>query len=345
MARTGLYLSEVKKARDALIAQGRHPSVDAVRVALGNTGSKTTIHKYLRELEEEAGGAGKMGSVSEALQDLVSRLAARLHQEANARIEAVEARALEASRGNAEALATLQKEMEAVTAQRDSVEAAKQLGLAEHSQTRAALQSEAIARHTAEEQVAGLKLRLLENDAHRQSLEEKHTHAREALEHYRQSVKEQRDQDQRRHEQQIQQLQAEMRQLQQGLVVKQEDITRLNQEGARLAANIAHAQKSLYDQELLGRQRAQQIEVLQDAAQKSKVMAVQLATLEAQVSALNTQLKAAAKEAQASLTRAHGLEVSLATAQATLASQREIISALRNHLVVQEDTEQGSDGQ
>lgn len=345
MARTGLYLSEVKKARDALIAQGRHPSVDAVRVALGNTGSKTTIHKYLKELEEDDGGTGKKGAVSEALQDLVSRLAARLHEEANARIEAVEARALEGSRVNAETLATLQKEMEAVTAQRDGIAVAAQLELAEHGETRAALQFEAIARHTAEEQVAGLKLRLVENDAHRQSLEEKHTHAREALEHYRQSVKEQRDQDQRRHEQQVQQLQAELRQLQQGLVVKQEDITRLNQEGARLVADIAHTQKSLYDQELLGRQRAQQIEVLQESAQKSKVMAVQLAALEAQVSALGTQQKAAAKDAQASLTRAHGLEVSLATAQATLTSQNEIISALRDHLAEQENPERGSDGQ
>ncbi|MFX6330932.1 DNA-binding protein, partial [Acinetobacter baumannii] len=56
MARTGLYKSEVKKARDSLLALGRHPSVDAVRVELGNTGSKTTIHKYLKELEEDEGG-------------------------------------------------------------------------------------------------------------------------------------------------------------------------------------------------------------------------------------------------------------------------------------------------
>ena len=58
MARSGLYKSEVKKARDALIAQHKHPSVDTVRIALGNTGSKTTIHKYLKELEAEDGGAG-----------------------------------------------------------------------------------------------------------------------------------------------------------------------------------------------------------------------------------------------------------------------------------------------
>ena len=50
MARGGVYKSDVQKARDSLRAQGKHPSVDAVRVALGNTGSKTTIHRYLKEL-------------------------------------------------------------------------------------------------------------------------------------------------------------------------------------------------------------------------------------------------------------------------------------------------------
>ncbi|WP_425612332.1 DNA-binding protein [Xanthomonas translucens] len=35
---------------DIGVQQGKHPSVDAVRVALGNTGSKTTIHRYLKEL-------------------------------------------------------------------------------------------------------------------------------------------------------------------------------------------------------------------------------------------------------------------------------------------------------
>ena len=35
MARAGLYKGDVQKARDALLAQGKKPSVDAVRVALG----------------------------------------------------------------------------------------------------------------------------------------------------------------------------------------------------------------------------------------------------------------------------------------------------------------------
>jgi len=89
MARGGLYKTEVQKARNSLLAQGKHPSVDALRVALGNTGSKTTIHRYLKELEAEDGPrVGATVAISDALQDLVGRLAERLHEEAEVRITA-----------------------------------------------------------------------------------------------------------------------------------------------------------------------------------------------------------------------------------------------------------------
>lgn len=108
--------------------------------------------------------------------------------------------------------------------------------------------------------MADLQERLAENEAHRRSLEEKHAHARDSLEHYRQSVKEQRDQDQRRHEQQTQQLQAELRQ--QAVVLKQEEATRLNQEGAKLVAELSHAKQALYEQQALGRRQDQKIDQL-----------------------------------------------------------------------------------
>lgn len=333
MARTGLYQSEVKKARDALVAQGKHPSVDAVRVALGNTGSKTTIHKYLKELEEQDGGVkGSKAFISEALQDLVERLATRLREEGNARVDAIEAQSLEKGRLDTAALAALRKDVEALAGQRDQFEAIAQQARVSHEQTRAALHVETIGRSTAEQQVVDLRERLLENDAHRLSLEEKHNHAREALEHYRQSVKEQRDQDQRRHEQQVQQLQAEMRQLQQSLLVKQDDITRLNQEGARLVADLSHAKTALYEQETQGRQQAHQLTALQEVAQQAKVTAAQLAGVEAQAQALQQQVAAATENAQAAAARVRELELALATAQATLASQQEIAVELRAHL-------------
>ena len=88
MARAGLSRIDIKRARDSLLAQGQHPSIDAIRIALGNTGSKTTIHRYLKELEEEEGVALKRaGTTSDAILDLVGRLAARLHEEAQAVVD------------------------------------------------------------------------------------------------------------------------------------------------------------------------------------------------------------------------------------------------------------------
>ncbi|WP_019605994.1 hypothetical protein [Teredinibacter turnerae] len=90
-----------------------------------------------------------------------------------------------------------------------------------------------------------LQALLVEKQAQIESLEEKHHHNRESIEHYRQSVKEQREQDQRKHEHQVQQFQAEIRTLNQTISVKQSDITQLNKDNGRLAAELGATQKTV----------------------------------------------------------------------------------------------------
>lgn len=326
MARAGLYQSEVKKARDALIAEGRHPSVDAVRVALGNTGSKTTIHKYLKELDaDDGGGAGRKSSIGEALQDLVERLAARLHEEADARVSAIETQHLAQERAQAAQLEAIQGELAKTRGQLQQMAASAEAERILHGRTSASLQEEAMARQLAEQQAADLKDRLRENESHVRSLEEKHAHAREALEHYRQSIKDQRDQDQRRHEQQLQQLQAEIRLLQQDQVVKRDEITRLNREGAKLVADLSHAKQALYDQQAAGRGQAKQIEQLQ-------VLETQFAGQSAQLQAAAERWAAAEKSNAEFAGQLRSSEVALAKAQATLAAQQDITAELRAFL-------------
>ncbi len=63
-----------------------------------------------------------------------------------------------------------------------------------------------------------------------------------------------------------------MRQLQQSLIVKQDDI-RLNQDGARLVADLSHAHKALYDQQSSHRQLEQKIEALRTVEQHGKTSA------------------------------------------------------------------------
>ncbi|WP_374497363.1 DNA-binding protein [Vogesella indigofera] len=286
MARSGIYKSEVLRARDNLLAQGRNPSIDAIRAELGNTGSKTTIHRYLKELEEEEGaGGGAKIAVSEAIQELVGRLAARLHEEADERIAAM---AVEV----ATQLAQCREQLAQITADAQSkqqqLQQASQALAAEqqaHAATRQALQAAQLRDGQQQQQIIGLQERLAENQAHRASLEEKHQHAREALEHYRQSVKEQRDQEQRRHEQQVQQLQAELRTLGQTLIVKQDELTRLYQDGARTGAELLAASRALRQQEQEQARQAQTMAGLQArVVEQERLLAVLNERLEQAIS-------------------------------------------------------------
>lgn len=301
MARAGLNKHLVQQARDALRARGQHPSLDAVRIELGNTGSKTTIHRYLKELEEEEGTRlDDAGLLSDTLKELVGRLAARLHDEAHAIVE-------QASTQHQAQIQQLQatfreQQLQLERAREDHAATLAMLNaeLAGHKTTVAALEQERLSGQRLEEQVRGLEARLQEGEIHRQSLEEKHRHAREALEHYRQSVKEQREQDQRRHETQLQQVQAELRQLQQTLVVKQSEATQLNRDNERLATELRDVQRQAHQQERLAAQlelalkttqgSLLQIEGLVEASQQ------EIATLRATEAALRSELHAVASE-------------------------------------------------
>lgn len=246
MARSGLYKSDVQRARDALLAQGKHPSLDAVRIALGNTGSKSTIHRYLRELDEEEGPRSRTQvATSEALQDLVNRLAARLHEEAEARIEEAQQRFNAQLQERDQAIAQLRQEADGLSTQLQRTETALQAEREAHGK----LGQQLAARNTQvaqlEERIAGLMARVAEHETHAQSLEDKHAHAREALEHYRTSVREQRDQDQRRHEQQLQELQLALRQANEVVTSKNHELLQLNRENGQWLERHSRLERDL----------------------------------------------------------------------------------------------------
>jgi chromosome segregation ATPase len=255
MARAGLSRMDIKRARDALLAQGQHPSIDAIRIALGNTGSKSTIHRYLKELEEEDGASlTRAGSLSDAIQDLVARLAARLHEEAQVAVDQQTATAA-AQRLQVQAeVAKLAGEVAALRTQLAEAGAAVVREQAAHADTQAALQQRALDVERLTQQTHDLTERLTEHDGFRRSLEEKLQHAHEALEHYRTASRERREQEARRHEQQVQQLQAELRQANQTLIVKQNEITQLNKDNARLVAEAGAATRRQREEHAHGEQ-------------------------------------------------------------------------------------------
>jgi len=246
MARAGLYKTEIQKARDSLIAQGKHPSVDAVRVALGNTGSKSTIHRYLKELEAESGAASTSETViSDALRTLVAQLSKRLIEEADTRIVEVQARCDVSVQKAAEAVANQEREGRTLSDRLQRTEAALQEATRLHQDALGQLQERTTLVRTLEERVAGLEARLAEQATHVQSLEQKHQQAREALEHFRQAAKEQRDTESRRHEHQVQQLQVELRQANELVTTKNHEVMQLNRDNARLTELHGQSENAL----------------------------------------------------------------------------------------------------
>ncbi|MEX0166079.1 DNA-binding protein [Pseudomonas brassicacearum] len=244
MARGGINKALVQKARAALLARGVNPSIDAVRVELGNTGSKTTISRYMQELEStDVRPQSHPDRLSDELSAMVSQLLKRVLEEGNVALaqerqiheQSIAARDQRVSELEAELKKTRQ-----VVASRDVALAAQ----AEELKTsQSSLQAEITRNARISQSCADLELRIQEKDEQIRSLEEKHAHARDVMEHYRSAIKEQREQDQRRHETQLQQLQHETLQLQQTLMVRQDELTRLNRDNERLLGEARQQSK------------------------------------------------------------------------------------------------------
>ncbi|MEE5039818.1 DNA-binding protein [Pseudomonas alliivorans] len=245
MARGGVNKALVLKARSALLARGENPSIDAVRIEMGNTGSKTTIHRYLKELETAHSPAP---DINEELTELVANLARRMQEQAQERIDQLCVDHETRCRTLQDALSATQKNAEDLSdeiRQKDQTLERQATALLDLQETLINVRSE----NTRLTQAGSdLESRLTDKNEQIRSLEEKHLHAREALEHYRNSIREQREHEQQRHEGQVQQLQMELRQAQQSLSMRQEDITRLNRDNERLLAEARSTQRDLHAQ-------------------------------------------------------------------------------------------------
>ncbi|WP_223507736.1 DNA-binding protein [Pseudomonas sp. BF-B-25] len=292
MARGGINKAVVQEARQALLARGVNPSIDAVRVELGNTGSKTTISRYLKELEpsspEPVASRERMG---ETLNGMLQTLLDQLMEEGQEVISQATA-AFDLQRAALENQ-IIELRSELATAQRNSAtqQAAIETQSAELATTQSSLQAELTRNAGLSQRCTDLEALVSDRDKQIHSLEEKHVHARGALEHYRQSVKEQRDQDQRRHESQLHEAQVEKRKLQETLMLKQDDLTRLNRDNERLLGESRQQVKLLHGHESHIQTLTGEIQGLKLAGAKSagvtEQLQKQITTLRQDVRALN----------------------------------------------------------
>jgi chromosome segregation ATPase len=246
MARGSIYRTDVENARKELLAQGKTPTVDAIRLIIGR-GSNTTILRYLQDINTEASRDDRpKAAISDALAETVQRLAEQLHAEADERIAQIrsdcDAQVAEYRMRGDQAV----QERLTFATQYQRTEVALQAEQTTHAECQRALTEASMLNRQLEERVAGLSARVTEHEAHAQSLEEKHRHAREALEHYRTSVKEQRDQEQRRHEHQVQELQVELRKANEGMTTKNHELLQLNRDNVRLTEQVTQQDRELH---------------------------------------------------------------------------------------------------
>jgi len=128
MARTGITKTQVRTIRDRLLADGRHPSADAVRGALGDTGSKSTIHRYLKELAAEEETAGTAHGAQDGLRELIEQLARKVHAETERRLQALHDEHATALRQKDAELAGLRNTVAALSARLQAQDPASGIG-------------------------------------------------------------------------------------------------------------------------------------------------------------------------------------------------------------------------
>jgi chromosome segregation ATPase len=333
MARAGVYRTDIEKARRALLAKGKHPSIDLVRAELGNTGSRSTIHRYLKEIEaEQPAATGAKPAISDALQDLVARLAERLHQEAEARItehrEASDARVRE----HAEAAKAAHQEAATLRDSLQRTEAALAAERTAHQDAADQLQKARVQLAQLEERVAGQEQRSREQEAHLRSLEDKHQHARDALDHFRAQAQEQRAREQRQHEQALQALQVELRQAADQVTAKNAELLRLNRDNGRLLEQTTHQQKALTEAEREVRKAREELESLRPlpalvtsleqrtakAITDAEVLQSHLDQARSQLEQTRRELRDSELERERSQARFEGMQAAWAQRDATL---------------------------
>lgn len=259
MARGGVNIAVVRIARDALLARGVRPSIDAVRVELGNTGSKSTIQRYLKELGEPELLTPEM-SLDDELVRYIHSLVERLKHTALAALADDRAAfeqeqvAIRQQREVQQAqLVHLERDLVTLKQERHEI---MQRELATHER----LQASELQRHRLQE-AHQQQLQLLEERALQiKSLEDKHRYTQGALEHYQEQHVLQRDQELKRHDAQVQHLQGEWRIVQEQLVSKREELSQLYRDLERISGEQAQQYKDT-------RRLEQTLQTVQERAQ------------------------------------------------------------------------------
>lgn len=246
MARSGILYSDVIKAASQLINEGKPPTVDNIREAMGGTGSKSTIAPLLKRWKFENqesianSGTGIPASLLQSVKNLHQHMqedslknleVARQEHQVQLQLADEQNHSLLAEKqGLSKSLSQLENELDAVRLAAAGVQDI----LRETSAVLNATESER----------NSLQLRLADRNDEVKGLTQQLNLARSQFDHYQEAIASQRTQEKQDYEQRISRLEQENRGNQQRLLGQQSSIaqqetqiTHLSTENSRLQAS------------------------------------------------------------------------------------------------------------
>lgn len=302
MARAGILYSDVARAAAKLVEDGKNPTVDSVRDALGGTGSKSTIAPLLKRwktehqeqvIQAEAGlPPSLLAAVKGLHQHMQAEFAQQLEEATRRHAETLQAAAEREQKLHTEHQATLGANAALAADLARAREALAQLQTSHHAQS--------LALATVRAENAGLQQRLADRAAEVATLDHQLTQARAQFEHYQDATAAQRTEERQGYEQRIVRLEQELAGASRHVTAQQSMLGQQEARIAHLTTDQANLQQALRTaQEALTAERSVRERLadrLEDVITTKEGLAAQLAIAQQQCTEIRMELAAKERE-------------------------------------------------
>ncbi|EAR21788.1 DNA-binding protein [Nitrococcus mobilis] len=247
MARSGITYFHVAQAAAGLVDAGKNPTVDSIRAALGETGSKSTIAPLLkrwkaeyaeRVTEADTGLPTELVQAVKGVYEKVQAEAARLREQQQHAHEA-ELQALQ------EQLHSLQAEHAALEEKHQAQQQSLQAAAVQIQQSEEARHEQAVTVAGLHSENAGLEQRLSDRTAATAALTEQLTQARAQFEHYQEAVARQRAEERATAERRQSRLEQELAEARQQVLAQQALLSETQAQAQQQAKENTRLQKRL----------------------------------------------------------------------------------------------------
>lgn len=244
MARPGVTYFDVSRAAQQLTAAGKTPTIDAIRIALGSTGSNGTIGTHLRAWKAKQDQDQQIASKEKLPEVLVATMRGLwelVMNQSEEQIQVIRQRSQQDLTQIKQEFQRLQLDNTKWQQQHQQLKEERDGLSNEKLSLEQLLINAKIEMATATEKHAGLEQQLKEKQTRIDELRRQNQQIQSNLEHYREASAEQRQIEQQRYEQQIKQLDQTIMQANQELVDTRKEKTEVQQQ----------YQQAIYDRENL----------------------------------------------------------------------------------------------